>query len=228
MKKILSLAVFVAALFSGLVTDAVAQTKVADLNFRRTEDRAGTTIFSSYDIANGFRGFTAANPASAYSDTTQALPVFDHFYRFNNHGVSGFPGSGTLADSVFFGTLTLEGTQSTIDSLTVTQQISSDGTTWVTCDSLPASQVVGTGTNIVSAIAGTTVSVIATTAPEFAGATRATLLFYGYPNMKASGITRNAIRDVNYVRFIVLMTGGDLYNAGRYNGVRARFTYPTK
>jgi len=227
MKKILSLAVFCAAMILGFAADASAQVRVVDLNFRRIENRNGETVFTSYDVANGFRDFNFINPASPPSDTTAPVAIYDHFYRFNNHGVAAFPGSGSAADSVFLGALSLEGTSSTIDTFVVYRQISVDGISWTSADSAGYSHAIGTGTDYATDATLTYARGIGSTL-DLGPAKRLTLLYFGHPNMTASGITRRAIRDVNFVRFIVTMTGGDAYNAGRNNGLRARFTYPTK
>lgn len=228
MKKILVLAALVAAMFTPSL--ASAQVTTADLNWRRVENRGGTTVYTSYDIANGFRNFTnSASPgASVSADTTAPIPLWNHYYKNNNHGTPVYPGgSGTAADSVFLGTLVLEGTASFIDSLVIYRQVSADGFSWTLVDSLATSTNIGSGTEWAVA-QNSSFSRVIGEATDIPSVKRVSVLWYGRPWERVGAVTRLGFRDVNFVRYYITMTENDYYNAGSTSGVRGRFIYPTR
>ena len=228
MKKILVLAALVAAMFTPSL--ASAQVATADLNWRRVENRGGTTVYTSYDIANGFRDFTnTAHPGvSASADTTAPIPLWNHYYKNNNHGTPVYPGgSGGLGDSVFVGTLVLESTASFIDSLVIYRQVSADGFSWTLADSLNMSTNIGSGTDWASAVPQDYSRVIGAST-DIPSVKRVSLLWYARPWENSRANTRLAFRDVNFVRYYITMTNSDYYAAGSTSGVRGRFIYPTR
>ena len=228
MKKILVLAALVAAMFTPSI--ASAQVATADLNWRRVESRGGVTAYTSYDISNGFRNFSKYGTSdllntspTAPADTSAPIPLWNHYYRNNNHGI------GTaVTDTVFFGTLIVEGT-SAIDSLVVWKQVSSDGVNWKTLDSLSYAGVIAPSGAAIWNTSNAQIYVRGVAQSTGFGGTQFSYTMHTSPRHSTNGAqNRYGTLDVNFVRFYVQMTAADYLAAGQSNGVRARFIYPTR
>ena len=202
--------------------------KIAEktLVFQRTDATFPGLAYVT-DLANGNHPAAGVGIAVAPQDTA-VVDISDHWYRSASNIPRAFPGAGAASDSVWVGTLTIEGTSSTIDTLFIFKDVSPDGVNWTGNDSLAYHLVTGqVAVGIVAASSDSVRPILATTGQgALQAGKKATITFFGYPAMTSLGITGLALADVNFVRFRIKMTPGDFAAAGTTAGVRGSFRYP--
>lgn len=230
MKKLL-LAALAAFTLVGTAQAGSFFVKNVPLTFVRTSAGADNPGGGSYStpLANGNHGANAG-VALVFQDTTGAIFVGDHFIKsvpqFRTMPVVA---SALLADSSWFGSLTLSGSASTIDSLYLFRDVSVDGVTWTAQDSIGGHIISGTAQVVTGAVSDSA-QFIAPAVSTISGAVRTALglSFTANPFFGTAGVTAQATVGVNYIRFRLHMTAGDFAAAGSNNGVSGTFSYPAQ
>lgn len=230
MKKILTLAVLVAAFSVGVASADAFIPKNTTLQFVRFSS-AGDNMLGSIPytttLANGRHNSTSASlPGSVLYDTSAAILVNDHM--LNAIPLARTTAVSTADSTAIFGTLNITTTGSSIDTIYFYRDVSTDGKVWVVCDSLQCRTQQSNSTKIADVASNDYASFIGTTVTDASGGTTSALSipFNVIPGMTTKGITAYATFGVNYVRFRIGMTTGDYYNAGANGGFTATFNYP--
>jgi hypothetical protein len=245
MKNRILAALAALTLFAGTASAQVMAWKDVQLQFVRAGNPIPPFPTASGNSNNGFytgglsnggkapQGAGVVNTSILAADTTQSIPIADHYFkrtpafRAAAGGVLGSVGSGDT--SAVFGILALKSTASTIDTIKVEKQISLDGLAWSTVDSVSASVQSISGTITIQPVAGDSCSIkLASVTQDINGNTigAGAIFFRCNPFAESDNVTRLALVNVNYVRFIIWMTGGDQLNAGVNGGVYGKFSYP--
>jgi len=205
--------------------------KAVSLRWVRTNTAGDNPIQSgavtTYDlgVSNGDHNRANLGVAVGVEDTSAAVDVRDHALlgagAFRQIG-AGFTG----ADSVWSGTLVLQGTSGTIDTVTYFREVSMDGATWTVLDSLQGHIVSDRLALTLGAVSDSARVALATiSGPAGAIRTSAGMGFWAIPGMGRAGITAQTTA-FNFVRFRIHMTPGDFAAAGKDNGVLGTFIYP--
>jgi hypothetical protein len=224
MKKKLALAALAAlSLFAAVPAGAQVINEIP-LLFQRT-DAGGQAISYTTSISDGNHQVANRGVAVAPQDTA-IVKVFDHFYRFQPNVIRPFPGAGLAGDSLWFGSLSITGTSSTIDTCVFFRDVSPDGFNWTLVDSAVTHIVSGQVASAIHASGADSVRFILTAFDATSPAKKGVASFFGYPVMAAAGITAQALNDVNFIRFRVKMTPGDYAAAGTTAGLTGSFRYP--
>jgi hypothetical protein len=233
---------------SSWATDAHAQAafynKRVPITFVRNSNAgdnpfvAGDPTHTSYttSLSNGTHGtltptagvsITAANGVLACTDTTDKIDVRDHWARaLANYIQMPVVASALLAESLQFGTLTLQSNSATVDSFMVLKDVSNDGFTWSAVDSV-SFHCISDNTEIDTG--RDSAQFIGTAIANSAGTTgfKASVTFTANPWFTKSGVTAQALVGVNFVRFRLHMTYTDYATAGASKGFTAEFVFPS-
>jgi len=189
-------------------------------------DAASTPIGYATPFSDGNHPAAGKGIAVAPQDTA-IVDISDHFYRFMPNILQPFPGAGAAGDSVWLGTLTIEGSTSTIDTVKFFRDVSPDGWKWTLVDSAVTHITSSEVASAIIASAGDSVrAILATSNDPSAVGKKAVITLFTYPAMASGGVTPLALKDVNFIRFRIAMSPGDFAAAGTTNGLRAAFRYP--
>jgi len=231
MKNRILIAALAALTLVGTAQAGAFFVKSVPLTFVRTSTGADNPNGGTYStfIANGNHGANAG-VALVFQDTTGAIPVNDHF-------IKGVPlyrtmpvvATALLADSSWFGTLSLSGSSSTIDSLYLFRDVSVDGITWRAQDSI-GGHIISDRAQIVTGAVSDSAQFVAASVSNISGAvsTRLGLSFTANPWFNTAGVTAQATVGINFIRVRLHMTAGDFAAAGSTNGVTGTFSYPAQ
>lgn len=179
-------------------------------------------------ISNGNHQAGNAGVAVGVEDTSDAIPIWDHWLR-TAAGIASVPAPGTalLADSSWFGTLLLKSNLSTIDTVTYFLDHSGDGYVWTVRDSL-SGHVISDRPMLTLGVPSDSGRVALASFSGASGAVGATagLTFTANPFFGPGGVTAQSLIGVNFVRVRIHMTPGDFAAAGTNRGVTAEWVYP--
>lgn len=219
-----ALAALAFAAFAGPAEAQLVRLGRQTLQFNRTDN--GATYSTPRSDGNHVSTSVGVNVAP---QDTATVSIPDHAFNWRPYLASAVP-PGALADSMWAGTLTLRGSVSTIDSLTVLID-RGDGYTWAGTDSIGAhvvtSQTVwatGLATDSCRYVAAST----STGVPGGTATSTLVLQFWGYSPMQSNGVTAQSWgSNVRALRFRIHMSPGDYAAAGITGGVTGEFVYPS-
>ena len=229
-------AVCVGGAFDMAAAQAAFYPKKVILSFKRLNAGSdnpfgGLAVAQPYltQLSNGNHNAANLGVAVGVEDTTDAIPVFDHWLKAAA-GMTDVPAPGTalLADSSWFGTLSLSANASTIDTVEYFMDHSVDGKVWTVRDSI-AGHIISDRLMLTrSAVSDSgRVALASQSAASGAVGAAAGLSFTANPFFGPGGVTAQSIIGVNFVRFRIHMTPGDFAAAGASRGILAEFVYPS-
>lgn len=209
--------------------------KTVQIQWERTTGVTdGTSSVGTYStpLANGVHGNAAGvAPAATTRDTSQGIFVGDHWAND-----SKLTPIGVLTDIAndslgIYGTLHLQSTKNSLDSIVIVRQWSNDNQRWNTVDSVGGHFVAAdsliNGSSAVTDSIKAVNGVVGGVQDKTSGIVPR-IVNYSWPcnpRMGPQVVTAIAGQGFQYIRFIVTMTNGDYVAAGLSDGWRGWFTY---
>jgi hypothetical protein len=180
------------------------------------------------DLSNGNHNAANLGVAVGVEDTSQAIPIFDHWLKAaqSMRSTPAFA-STLLADSSWGGSILFTTNSSTIDTVTYFLDHSVDGKVWTVRDSLQGHVISDRLALTLGAVSDSArVALASFSAANGAVGTSAGISITMNPYFSPGGVTAQSIVGINYLRLRVHMTPGDFAAAGATRGIRADFVYP--